>query len=105
MTTTADAVQKIAHFMSMAENRANISAMGARAARDDFKAIADNRSAPSLTTMALSAELVAMTARHSAELLGLHVKLTEAAKAYDIDLPAAPETHVGEVSTLGGGDR
>lgn len=102
--TTTESVQAIADFMADAEKRAWLNLKGSRDLRADFKTISDDGSAPVLMTSKYHAELVAMTAAHSAQLLDLHHRMTEDAKMRGIDIPPATPTE-GEVGVLGGGDR
>lgn len=105
MTTTHDAVENIANTLAEIEKRNALNAKDARSLRDDLKAISENGDASPLLTSARYAELVALTSAASAAVLAFHLKVTEEAKALNIDVPPAQETQEGDFGILSGGGR
>lgn len=103
---TTENVQNIATAMAAIEKRASHSIKDARSLRADFLAISSGSDVPVLLASKYHAELVALATAHAADVLDLHYRMTEDAKAYGIDVPALPGSEDdGEVVILGGGDR
>jgi hypothetical protein len=105
MTTTHDAVEKIANTLAAIERNNAQNAKLARGLADEFKAISENGDASPLLTSARYAEIVALTSGAASAVLTYHHQVTEDAKALNIDVPPAQETQEGEIGILSGGGR
>lgn len=102
--TVTQAVQQIVDAFDNAEKRDRQTHKDFRDLRGALKVIKDAGHIGAIRALAAAAELEAVAARHKAEKLELHHRLTEEAKALGIDIPAAPSDD-GEIVVMGGGDR
>lgn len=100
--TVQTAVQTIADKLADAERRASQTIKDFRQLRDEFAEIADGTPGTGLITAAYQAKLVAVASTFGAEILSIHLELTNYAQQFGIDIPGAAPTD-GEIGIMSGG--
>lgn len=106
MTTSIEAVAKIATVFADIEKHQRQAIKAVRQLRDEYQAIHNNGDAGSLVTMAAFAKLDALVTSQYAATLTLHNEQTVEAQARGIDTgPMSPNTDDGMVSPMSGGGR